>query len=58
MVDVYVPGAKNNKMCYVLVITVRKRSCGKVMFSQVYVKNSVHRGEVYTPPAQADNAFG
>ena len=30
-------------------VTVRKRSCGKVMFSQVCVKNSVHGGEVYTP---------
>ena len=30
-------------------ITVRKRSCEKVMFSQACVKNSVHRGEVYTP---------
>ena len=26
------------------VITVRKRSCGKAMFSQARVKNSVHRG--------------
>ena len=32
------------------VITVPKRSCGKVMFSQACVKNSVHREEVYTPP--------
>ena len=32
--------------CYV--ITVRKRSCRKLMFSQVCVKNSVHREEVYT----------
>ena len=32
-------------------ITVRKRSCGKVMFSQACVKNSVHRGKVWqTPP--------
>ena len=29
--------------------TVRKSSCGKVMFSQTCVKNSVHRGQVYTP---------
>ena len=30
--------------------TVRNSSCGKVMFSQTCVKNSVHRGwEVYTP---------
>ena len=27
-----------------LLITVRKRSCGKVMFSQACVKNSVHGG--------------
>ena len=35
------------------IITVRKRNCGKIMFSQACVKNSVHRG-VYTrvPPAQ------
>ena len=33
-----------------LFITVRNSSCGKVMFSQVCVKNSVHSGEVYTPP--------
>ena len=34
-------------------VTVRKRSCGKVMFSQACVKNSVHRGDVcqtHTPP--------
>ena len=29
--------------------TVRKSSCRKVMFSQACVKNSVHRGQVYTP---------
>ena len=28
-------------------ITVRKRSCGKVMFSQPRVKNSVHGGGVH-----------
>ena len=38
-------------------ITVRKRSCGKVMFSQACVKNSVHRGKVYTPQ-QADTPSG
>ena len=43
-------------------VTVRKRSCGKVMFSQVCVKNSVHGGggvhplgrhppDRHTPPA-------
>ena len=29
------------------IVTVRKRSCGKVMFSQACVKNSVHNGGVY-----------
>ena len=29
--------------------TVRKRSCGKVMFLQACVKNSVLGGQVYTP---------
>ena len=39
------------------VITVRKQSCGKVMFSQACVKNSVHReGEVYTPWADTPRA--
>ena len=32
-------------------VTVRKRSCGKVKFSQPCDKNSVHRGEVYIPRA-------
>ena len=40
-------------MCSLLwtIFTVRKRSCGKVMFSQMCAKNFVHRGrvEVYTP---------
>ena len=36
--------------------TVRKRSCEKVMFSQVCVKNSVHSGEVYTPLADTPRA--
>ena len=36
----------NEYKCF---ITVRNSSCGKVMFSQACVKNSV-RGEVYTPP--------
>ena len=36
-----------------LLITVRKRSCGKVMFSQVCVKNSVHGGwRGVQPPRQ------
>ena len=29
-------------------VTVRNSSCEKVMFSQVYVKNSVHRGLGHT----------
>ena len=33
------------------IFTVRKRSCGKVMFLRACVKNSVHRGWVSTPPA-------
>ena len=32
------------------IVAVLKQSCGKVMFSQACVKNSVHRGEVYTHP--------
>ena len=37
------------------VITVHKRSCGKVMFSQACVKTSVHGGgvdRVHNPPGQ------
>ena len=38
-----------NRSGSILVVTVRKRSCRKIMLSQVCVKNSVHRGgEVYT----------
>ena len=40
------------------IITVRKRSWGKVMFSQACVKNSVHGGEVYTSPPRADTLPG
>ena len=36
-------------LLYVMVFTVLKLSCGKVMFSQVCVKNPVHTGEVHTP---------
>ena len=36
---------------------VRKRSWGKVMFSQAYVKNSVHGGEVYTPWADTPSSL-
>ena len=42
-----------------IIISVRKRSCEKVMFSQACVKNSVHRGDCVsqhalgqTPPGQ------
>ena len=31
------------------IFTVRNSGCGKVMFPQACVKNSVHRGEVNTP---------
>ena len=31
------------------IFTVRKRSCGNVMFSQACVKNSGHRREMYIP---------
>ena len=39
---------------FVLIITARKRSCGKVIFSVACVKNSVHRGGTWagTPPRQ------
>ena len=43
---------KQTLTCERSFITVRKRSCGKVTFSQVCVKNSVHEGGV--PPGQAD----
>ena len=37
---------------FIHIFTVRKSSCGKVMFSQACVKNSVHGGwVVYTPLA-------
>ena len=41
------------------IFTVRKRSCGKIMFSQACVKNSDHGGRC-TPPLgrQADNPLG
>ena len=40
------------------IITVRKRSCGKVIFSQACVKNSVHGGEEVYTPWQADTLPG
>ena len=50
----FVNGCVNNRCSAAnLLITVRKRSCGNVMFSQACVKNSVHRGkEVYTAPGR------
>ena len=39
-------------------ITVGKRSCRKVMFSQACFKNSVLRGEVYTPVDQTPPCQG
>ena len=39
-------------------ITVRKRSCGKVIFSQAYVKNSVHRGGCIPARTGTDNPPG
>ena len=33
-----------------IIITVRNSSCGKVMFSQACVKNTVHRGAIGSPP--------
>ena len=34
----------NYNMPVLFIITILKRSCGKIMFSQAYVKNSVHGG--------------
>ena len=43
------PITDSDASCFV---TVRKRSCGKVMFLHLSVSHSVHRGgEVYTPQA-------
>ena len=33
----------------IVLVTARISSCGKVMFSQAYVKNSVHRGRGVCP---------
>ena len=42
-----------------VILTVRNSSCGKVMFSQACVKNSVHRGGInpprLTPPRHTHN---
>ena len=43
----YLPGKEIKQ-----IITVRNSNCGKVMFSQACVKNSVHRGVVYNSPRQ------
>ena len=40
------------------IITVRKRSCGKIMFSQVCVKNSVHKGRGIHPPSRHTSPLG
>ena len=43
-IDVEIQICKNsNDLLHRHCITVRKRSCGKVMFSQACVKNSVHK---------------
>ena len=36
--------------CHFIVVTVRNSTCGKMMFSQLCVKNSVQRGVVCTAP--------
>ena len=42
-----------DSLSLVSLVAIRDSSCGKVMFSQTCIKNSVHKGEVYTH--QADN---
>ena len=45
MQPIFIGEEKRAEFCYVLMlITVRNSSCGKVMFSQACVKNSVHSG--------------
>ena len=39
-------------------VTVRKRSCGKVMFSQACIKNSVRGGGGRCTPVRADTPLG
>ena len=39
-------------ICFFVIFTVRKRRCGKVMFSQACVKNSVHGGGGVSAPGQ------
>ena len=48
------------KIAVYLLITVRRRSCGEVVFSQACVKNSVHWWGCLpdTPPRQADTPLG
>ena len=41
-----------------LFFTVRKRSCGKVMFSQACVKNSVHRAVETATAADGTHRIG
>ena len=38
------------------IFTARNSSCGKVMFSQAYVKNSVHEGHAWDTPHPRRNA--
>ena len=60
MYSFYWDGGERPK--HVLLITVGKRSCGKVMFSQACVKNFVHGGcmpqcmlgYTHSPPTRAD----
>ena len=42
-------GIKFSHACFIWIFTVRKRSCGKVLFLHMSVSHSVHSGEVYTP---------
>ena len=49
----------SNNICLLIpLVSVRKRSCRKVMFSQACVKNSVHTGERCTPPGRQTPVLG
>ena len=48
----------NTVLKLLLFITVRNSNCGKVMFSQAFVKNSVHRGEGVHPPGRHPPPLG
>ena len=55
----YVYQNNSNTICLLIpLVSVRKRSCGKVMFSQACVKNSVRTGERCTPPGRQTPALG